>query len=150
MSSNDVSTAEHSHVHHITPLWIYVGVWLALMFLTAVTVWVAQFDFGAFNAVVAMGVATVKASLVALIFMGLWWDERFNLLAFVGSLVFVGLFFLFTFADEMTRGQIDPIEANFVKEMPAADTAYKRGKRPEHHEAAPAGHGSEAAPAAGH
>lgn len=146
-----MSSNENAHAHHVTPLWIYIGVWVSLMILTAVTVWVAQFDFGAMNGVVAMTVATIKASLVALFFMHLYWDEKMNLLAFVASLLFVGLFFVFTFADEMTRGKVDPLEANFAemrKEdqlLGKPDTAYNKGKRPDHaaHGGAPAGHGGE-------
>lgn len=134
-----MSSNETAHAHHVTPLWILMGVWASLMVLTGITVWVAHFDFGAFNTVVAMAVATIKASLVALFFMGLFWDERVNLFSFLTTLVFVGLFFVFVFADTMTRGAVDPIERNFVKEMPPAPTAGQLGKKPEHH-AAPAGH----------
>jgi len=116
--------------HHVLPLRMYIGVWLTLMLLTAVTVWVSFFDFGSFNMIVAMSVATLKATLVALFFMHLFFDDRFNLLAFLGAFVFVGLFFTFTFIDEMTRGQYDPIEANFVKEMPPSSTAGQQGKKP--------------------
>lgn len=153
-----MSSNENAHAHHVTPLWIYIGVWVALMFLTGVTVWVAQFDFGSLNGVVAMIVATIKASLVALFFMHLFWDERLNLMAFVASLFFVGLFFTFTFADEMTRGGVDPLEANFVemrKEdqlLGKPDTAYNRGVRPEHEAGAAGaeGHGEHGgAPAEG-
>ncbi len=64
---------DHSHDahHHVTPLVVYWGVFGALLVLTAVTVWIAQFHFGAATTLIAMAVATVKASLVALFFMHL-------------------------------------------------------------------------------
>ena len=56
--------------HHITPLKTYLVIAGSTMScLTAVTVWVSYFDFGSFNIVIAMGVATVKATLVALFFI---------------------------------------------------------------------------------
>ncbi|MFM7200392.1 MAG: cytochrome C oxidase subunit IV family protein [Myxococcota bacterium] len=143
-----MSSNSHAEAHHVTPLWIYLGVWISLMVLTAITVWIAQFDFGAYNAVVAMAVATIKASLVAAFFMHLYWDEKMNTIAFLSSFFFVGLFFTFTFADGMTRGQVDPVEKNFIESpnkeflppLAAPKTAGSQGKKPEHHEAAPAGH----------
>ena len=75
--------------HHITPLKTYLAVAGTLFFLTAVTVWVSYFDFGSFNIIIAMGVATMKASIVALFFMHLLWDDKKNLTMFVMSLCFL-------------------------------------------------------------
>ena len=54
---------------HVQPFGTYVKVFASLLFLTVVTVWVARFDFGIMNNMVAVGVATIKASLVTLFFM---------------------------------------------------------------------------------
>lgn len=144
MSSNSDAHAHGSHGHtpHVLPLWVYLGVFGALMVLTIITVVVAQFDFGAMNMVVAMAVATTKATLVALIFMHLLFDDKFNLIAFLGTFIFVGLFFTFTFLDTTSRGDYDPIKRNYVKEMPPAQTAGQMGKKPEH-SAHGEGHGGE-------
>ncbi|MCA9629328.1 MAG: cytochrome C oxidase subunit IV family protein, partial [Myxococcales bacterium] len=65
----------------------------ALMVLTVLTVSVTHFDMGyTVNLVVAMVIATIKASLVMLFFMHLWWDKRFNVLIFLGSFLFLALF----------------------------------------------------------
>ncbi|MCB9542945.1 MAG: cytochrome C oxidase subunit IV family protein [Myxococcales bacterium] len=112
MSTHDEHAAHaegKDHHHHVTPMPVYFAVFGALMVLTAITVWIAQFHFGAANTLVAMLVATIKASLVALIFMHLLYDERLNAVAFGFGLIFVALFFIFTLADVMTRGYIDPI-----------------------------------------
>jgi cytochrome c oxidase subunit 4 len=90
-------------------------VWAALTFLTAVTVWVSYFDFGAFNLVVAMTVAVIKASLVCLFFMHLKYDNKINAVVFLSSLVFLSIFFFLTFADMNTRGKVDPKQGTFVK-----------------------------------
>lgn len=114
--AHDAHDAHDGHHHHITPLPVYLAVFGALLVLTVVTVWIAQFDFGSMTTVIAMLVATVKASLVALIFMHLLFDERLNLVAFGFGLIFVALFFIFTLTDVMTRGFIDPIRAPGVME----------------------------------
>jgi cytochrome c oxidase subunit 4 len=120
MSTHDDHAAHgegKGHAHHVTPMPVYFAVFGALMVLTGITVWVAQFDFGAANTLVAMLVATIKASLVALIFMHLLYEERLNSVAFGFGLIFVALFFIFTLADVLTRGFIDPIQEHGVIEQ---------------------------------
>ena len=47
---------------------------------------------GSLNIIVAMGVATIKATLVSLYFMHLRWDRPFNAIILVGSFLFLGIF----------------------------------------------------------
>lgn len=101
--------------HEPVPLKVYLGVLGGLFFLTFITVWIAQFDFGSFNLAVAMVVAVAKASLVVLFFMNLKYDSRFNAFVF-----FVGLFFLMVFIgptlwDRQTRADLDPARGGVVK-----------------------------------
>ena len=107
------TTHAHSHEHaeHVLPLRVYFGVFAALLVLTAVTVIISKFHFGAFNLVVAMAVAAVKASLVALIFMHLKYDNKVYMMIFLGSILFLAIFIVFTMADTMTRGNVDPMKA---------------------------------------
>ncbi|NBV41671.1 hypothetical protein EBR96_02735, partial [bacterium] len=63
------------------------------------------------NLIIAMIVAIIKASLVIMIFMGMKWDHGFNRVAFLGSLVFLFIFFLLTFSDVLYRGYRSPLEA---------------------------------------
>lgn len=81
----------HAHVHAV-PLPTLIGVWAALMVLTYLTVAATGVNLGEWNIWIAMGIATVKASLVALIFMHLLYDHPFNGFILVASLVFVMLF----------------------------------------------------------
>ena len=115
--------------HHITPLKTYLVIAGTLFFLTAVTVWVSYFDFGSFNIVIAMGVATVKATLVALFFMHLLWDDKKNLTMFIMSLMFLGIFITITLLDTGFRGGVNseveyPINkrAAFYDSLPLTDT----------------------------
>lgn len=113
MSNHDSHSTDHAdHEHHITPMWIYNGIFAALLFLTVVTVWIAQFDFGSANTVIAMFVATIKATLVGLFFMHLLHDERINMMTFGFGLLFVALFFLFPLVDISSRDYIDELKAN--------------------------------------
>jgi len=104
------NNSEHSH-HFIIPLKYLAGAFVGLLILTVVTVGVTRFDFGSFNIVVALAIAIAKASLVIAIFMGLRWDKGFNIVILLTSILFVIIFFVFTFADFATRGDINPEEA---------------------------------------
>ncbi|MCI5071459.1 cytochrome C oxidase subunit IV family protein [bacterium] len=102
------------HEHHVLPLKVYLAVAGALFFLTAVTVGVSYIDFNAItgisglNLVIAMLVATIKGTLVALIFMHLWFDDKLYSLAFVVGLVILGIFISVTLLDvEKRRGSYD-------------------------------------------
>jgi caa(3)-type oxidase subunit IV len=89
-----------------------VGVFAALLVLTVVTVAISRVDLGPANMLVAMLVATVKASLVCGFFMQLKYDEKLNSIVFTFGLIFVALFFLFTTLDVFSRGFIDPRQDN--------------------------------------
>jgi len=54
----------------------YIVVWAALVVLTAVTVAVSYVHLGMMNVVVALLIASAKASLVALFFMHLRYENR--------------------------------------------------------------------------
>ncbi|MCL4782938.1 MAG: cytochrome C oxidase subunit IV family protein [Bryobacterales bacterium] len=99
---------EEVHTHNHTK-W-YVANILALFVLTAITVLAAGVNFGSntVNLMIAMAIATVKASLVALIFMHLLWERGMNAIIFLSSLFFVALFMSFTFFDLETRAKIEP------------------------------------------
>ena len=116
MSHDHAATGEHKP--HVLPLKIYLGVAVSLMILTVITVWVSYMDFGVFNIIVAMGVATIKATLVVLFFMHLKYDEKFNAIVFVGCLSFLAVFFVLTLADTMERGRVDPLERNQIELAP--------------------------------
>mgnify|MGYP006307082207 CR=1 FL=1 len=90
--------ADSGHEHgdgafhvHVVPFPVLLGVFVALLVLTGITVGVAQYDFGDMNIVVALAVAAVKGSLVALYFMHMKYERPFNAIVFVISLAFVAL-----------------------------------------------------------
>lgn len=92
--------------HHILPLRTYMAVAGALMVLTVVTVAVSFVDMGGWNAVMAVFIAAIKASLVALFFMHLKYDKKINAIVFLAAILFLAIFLSFTFFDILSRGQI--------------------------------------------
>ena len=99
-----------SHTPHILPLRLYFAVGGSLLVLTAITVAVAHFDLGPLNLTVAMLIAAIKASLVALFFMHLKYDNKLYAVIFVTALLFMAIFIIFTLFDTMTRDEISPEE----------------------------------------
>ena len=79
-------------VGHVTPVDMLLKVWGALVVLTVLTVAVTWVDLGPMNLMVAMGIATVKATLVCLYFMHLRWDRPVNGVIFLIAILFVALF----------------------------------------------------------
>ncbi|QOY89906.1 cytochrome C oxidase subunit IV family protein [Paludibaculum fermentans] len=96
-----------SHAAHITGPKTYGAVLLGLLVLTVITVQASYIDFGSMNTVVALIIATIKASLVALFFMHLRHD-KFNAVIFVGGLLFLSIFIIWTMFDLGTRETILP------------------------------------------
>lgn len=94
------------HGHHIVPVKTLVQVILALVFLTVLTVVLAQFHFGALEVPIAMSIALVKASLVVTIFMALKWDNRVNATILAVGVLFVVVFITFILMDTEFRGDL--------------------------------------------
>ena len=97
------------HVPHVLPLSTYLKTWGALLVLTAVTVGASYVNFGAANLWIALLIASVKAATVALVFMHLYYDNKFHAVIFGVSLVFLAIFIIFTMLDTQTRGRTDGI-----------------------------------------
>ncbi len=89
----------HPLVGHLVPVSTLILTASALLLLTIITVVVRYIDIGEFNVWVAIGIAVIKASLVASFFMHLRWDRPFNLLVFIGCTVFVVLMMAFCVLD---------------------------------------------------
>ena len=97
--SSATHDSAHSGLGHVVPLWLLTAVFGALLLLTCLTVAVAHVDLGNLNLYLALAIAAVKASLVVLFFMHLFWDRPFNAMIFIGCLLFVSLFIGVTLTD---------------------------------------------------
>jgi len=80
-----------------------IAVFAALLLLTVVTVLVSYVDLGLWNAIVALLVASVKASLVALFFMHLKGESRLVWGFALVPIFFLALILLGTLTDTMLR-----------------------------------------------
>lgn len=105
------STANHSH-NHILPLKVYLGIGAALLILTFVTVEVSLHDFGGFNIVIALAIASIKALLVAFFFMHLWYDNKLYFISFTVCLLCLTVFIVLTMFDTARRGDIEAVFQN--------------------------------------
>lgn len=98
-SRTEPSYGEHEPIARVIPVPVLLGVFLALLVLTGVTVAATWIDLGDWNLLVAMGIATVKAALVALFFMHLRYDNPFYGLILCTALFFVAVFIALTLLD---------------------------------------------------
>ena len=90
--------------HHIVPIKTYLGIFGALMVGTALTVYVAQFNFGVLNVVVAMTVASIKATLVILFFMHVYYGSKLTKVVIGAGIFWFLILMILTFADYTARG----------------------------------------------
>ncbi|MGB5107118.1 MAG: cytochrome C oxidase subunit IV family protein [Candidatus Zixiibacteriota bacterium] len=102
------SVAKQSHIH-ILPLKVYLSIGAALLILTFITVEVSLHDFGGFNIVIALAIASIKALLVAFFFMHLWYDNKLYFIAFTVCLLCLTVFIVLTMFDTARRGDIDRV-----------------------------------------
>lgn len=91
---------------HVTSVKLYVAIFAALMFLTAATVIVANFDLGWANDVVALTIAVVKALLVLIFFMHLRYSTRLTILTALAGFFWLGILIVLTLNDYFTRGDV--------------------------------------------
>ena len=94
MADGTTSSGDHERhgVGHIVPLRLMAAVLIALLILTAATVALSYVPLGALNIWIALGIATVKGSLVVLYFMHLRYSRPFNAVILISSLLFLALF----------------------------------------------------------
>ena len=77
--------------------------WAALMGLLALTLGSAYVPMGALNTVTSLGIASLKALIVAIVFMGLRRDDTLLRLTATAALFWLLTLFALTFSDVLTR-----------------------------------------------
>ena len=89
---------------HISSVKLYVGIWLALLAGTGLTVVAALIDMGPFNPIVALAIATIKATLVVLFFMHVkYTHEKLTKLVIAAAIFFFLILLALSMADYTTR-----------------------------------------------
>ena len=99
---------------HIVPLRVYIGIFVALLLLTALTTGVAYIDLGAFNTVAALAIAVVKMLLVVLFFMHVKYSSGLTKVFILAGVLFFAILVTLTLADELTRLRL---ETTAVRQM---------------------------------
>ena len=98
MSDHDSSS------EHISSIGSSIAIWIALLVGTVVTVLAANTDLGPFNIIVALTIATIKATLVVLFFMYVkYTHEKLVPLVIVSAIFFLFLLLGLSMADYATR-----------------------------------------------
>ena len=97
------NTSEHMS-EHISSLGSCIAIWLALLAGTTLTVAAAFIDLGPFNTIVALTIATIKATLVVLFFMHVkYTHEKLTGLVIVSAIFFLFILLALSMADYTTR-----------------------------------------------
>ena len=102
---------------HVVPVKNYVGVFIALLILTALTTTVDYIDLGRtaigkthqieWNTVAALAIAVVKMLLVVLIFMHVKYSPRLTKLVVVAGFFWLAIMIALTLSDILARGWTD-------------------------------------------
>jgi len=115
-------TSDHSDsMMHVASSKSLVATFSVLIVLTFVTVAVPRLDLtsGAVDLIIAMVIATIKATAVALFFMHLRHERGFNVVVFLSSFAFVSIFLTFALMD--TFQYQDTLDWNEMIVPPAVD-----------------------------
>lgn len=131
MSAHSHSTDSHEELGHIVEPKTFRKVLLTLFFLTFVTVAVAPsvtkefgitaFDFGSFNVVIAMFIASIKATLVLLIFMHLKYENKITVMYLIFPIVLIFCMMAGIFIDNPFRRAMLPMKEEKGKVISASE-----------------------------
>jgi cytochrome c oxidase subunit 4 len=99
--------------HHTASVRLYLGIFAALLSLTALTVATSYYDLGGgrlhiLNALIALTIAITKALLVALFFMHVRWSGRLTWIFLGAGLFWLLILFTLTLSDYLTRPEYPP------------------------------------------
>lgn len=96
--------AEHSE--HIVSSKLYWFIWVVLIIATGLTAWIATVDLGKFNTVVALVIATAKASIVVLFFMHVkYTSEKMTRVVLISAVFWLLLLLVLSLTDYASRHQ---------------------------------------------
>jgi cytochrome c oxidase subunit 4 len=95
--------SEHEHTEHIVSPGMYLVIISTLLALTGITVFAAFVDLGRFNIVVALLIATIKATLVVLIFMHAKYAPERTKLVIIAGVFWLALLLFMTLSDYASR-----------------------------------------------
>ncbi len=89
---------------HIGSSGFYWLIWAILIVATVLTAWIATIDLGVFNTVVALVIATCKASIVVLFFMHVkYTSEKMTKAVLIAAVFWLILLLMLSLVDYSTR-----------------------------------------------
>ncbi len=91
------------HTHEPVPYRTFILIWVALLILTGITIAVSRVHLGALNIWIALGVASIKSSLVIFVFMHLRQESKLFKIGLLVMLSILAIFIGFTFFDVLYR-----------------------------------------------
>ena len=92
------------HTEHIVPSSLYWLIWAVLIVATVLTAWISTVDLGIFNTVVALLIATCKASIVVLFFMHVkYTSEKMTKAVLISAAFWLLLLLILSLADYSSR-----------------------------------------------
>jgi len=95
---------QKEHSEHVASAGLYWLIWLTLIICTMLTAWIATVDLGKLNTVVALVIATFKASLVILIFMGVkYTSEKMTRAILISTVFWLILLLVLSLTDYASR-----------------------------------------------
>ena len=89
--------------HHIVSYRKLIGIWLALLALTALTVGITRAELGGYKVLGALTIASVKAGLVIAFFMHMKYEGKLLRWLLFLALATLAIFIGFTFFDVLYR-----------------------------------------------
>ena len=98
-----MATTEHS-THQPAALSLYLLTFGMLMFLTILTIFAGFQNFGMWSTPIALGIATVKAALVVVIFMHGYSSSPLTWVIILASMFFLTIMLGLMLSDYVSRG----------------------------------------------
>ena len=97
--------AEHTETsEHISSSAFNWLIWAILIVGTVLTAWIATVDLGAFNTIVALFIATCKASIVVLFFMHVkYTSEKMTKAVLIAAVFWLIIMLVLSLSDYSTR-----------------------------------------------
>lgn len=87
----------------VTSVKTFLGVFVALLVLTGITVAVSYVNLGPLSPVVALSIATVKALLVILFFMEVRYVPKMTMVVIISGVFWLGILLALAMTDYISR-----------------------------------------------
>ena len=89
---------------HIVSRKLYWTIWIVLICLTGLTAWIASVDLGPFNTIIALLIASIKATIVVLFFMHVkYTSEKLTKMVIASAMFWLLILLSLSMADYATR-----------------------------------------------